>query len=411
MKPERDYYAYLEEDKLDELDELELALLGQESFVYPGRFGGKGLSNLNEIAALYDTKEEWEKRAKLIRNGILSAMKLDPLPRRTPLNPVIHSKREFTNDSGKGYSVENVILEIIPGFFTTGNFYRPVPLDENILHPVALTPHGHGKQGRFQDNYQNLAITLARMGCYAMSYDMQGYNEANQVEHKEDYVGTFQTWQSMRVLDFLLGFKGADPKRVACTGNSGGGTQTFLLTALDERVKLSVPVVMVSSEFYGGCSCESGLPIHKNEYKGENYATNNAEIAAMASFCESGPRPIKLISIGHDWTAFTPKRELIFIRDIYGLYGEEARKLVENTHLRDEQHNYGPNKRQAAYEFIAKHFNLPVDDYRNEDGLVDESPNVLLEYDEQKCFTEEHPRPNHAIKGEAAILAVLEELK
>ncbi|MHA1681955.1 MAG: alpha/beta hydrolase family protein [Promethearchaeota archaeon] len=413
MKPERNYYAFLEteEDNGSELDDLEMALLLKEHVSHKPAFKTKGESDLNKIASLYSTRVEWEARAKILRRGILKGLELDPLPRKTPLNPVIHSRREIPAKNGRGYTVENVFLEIIPGFFASGNLYKPFPLDENKPHPVYLTPHGHGTEGRFKSDYQALPATLARMGGYAMSYDMQGYNEATQVKHKAFHVGTLQTWQSMRILDFMLSLKGADPERVCCTGNSGGGTQTFLLTALDDRVKLSIPVVMVSSEFYGGCSCESGLPIHKNVVDGKVYATNNAEVAAMASYNPGGPRPLLLISIGNDWTALTPRRELIFIQDIYGLYGGDSRNLVENTHLRDEQHNYGPNKRQAAYKFISKHFNINVQDFLTVEGRIDESDVQIQDKNSNKCFTKEHPRPKHALQDEGEVLGSLKELQ
>ena len=412
MNATRDYYSYLEdESETDLLDDLEMALLLKESMQYKGQFAGKGESDLNKIARLYSTKEEWKARAGMIKKGILKGLGLDPLPKRTPLHPIIHGKQEFVDGTGKGYSVENVALEILPGFYATGNLYKPIPLDENELRPVVLTPHGHHQEGRFRVHYQKLPATLARMGCYAMSYDMQGYNEANQVEHKATHVGTFQTWQSMRVLDFMLSLPGADPKRVCCTGNSGGGTQTFLLTALDERVCMSIPVVMVSAVFYGGCSCESGLPIHSNTVDGASYATNNAEIAAIASVSPRGPRPLLLISIGHDWTALTPRREFPFIQDIYGFFGKDARELVENAHIRDEEHDYGPTKRQAAYKFIAKHFELSFDGMLDAKGDVDEGPSKELDPATLKCFTPSHPRPENALKGESAVLEILEELK
>lgn len=407
-----DYYAYLEDETL--VDEHQVGLILREAWEYSKLFAGKGESDLNAISARVNSREAWEARARLIRAGILVATGLAPLPPpadRPPLHPVRHSFRAHVDEAGTGYSVENVILEILPGLYATGNLYRPVPAPTAAApQPGVLLPHGHGQEGRFAAHYVNLAATLARLGCTCVTYDMQGYNEADQLVHRTPHVGAFQCWQSMRVLDFLLGLPGVDETRVACSGCSGGGTQTFLLTALDDRVKLAVPVCMVSAVFYGGCVCESGLPIHQNAVAGDAYATNNAEIAAMASYASTGPRPLHLTCIGADWTALVPVREYPFIRDVYGYYGPAARELVEYAYFPAEQHDYGPSKRQATYEFVGKHFHLPLAAHRALGGRVDETPNVIEDRATLSCFTPAHPRPADALAGHDAILVRLREV-
>jgi hypothetical protein len=177
---------------------------------------------------------------------------------------------------------------------------------------------------------------------------MVGYGDNKQTQTHEDPLALqIQTRNSIRVVDYLVSRKDVDPARIAVTGASGGGTQSFILTAVDNRIAVSVPCVQVSAHFFGGCVCESGMPIHKNG----SFQTNNVEIAALAA-----PRPMLIISDGADWTRNTPLVEFPFIRSIYALFALENR--VENAHFADEKHDYGFNKRQAAYRFLAKHLKL-----------------------------------------------------
>lgn len=358
----------------------------------------EGKAALEDFAATYSDKNTWEKRASVIRQGIILGGAFDNLPTKNPLKPIIHSKRIYD-----GYSVENVAFESFPGFFVTGNLYRPTQPQPS--YAAILSPHGHFKDqktmGRFHESVQKRCATLARMGAIVFTYDMMGYGESDQGIHQVPQVHpkalTIQINNGLRAIDFLLSLPSVDPQRMGVTGESGGGTQTILLTALDKRIAVSVPVVMVSAHFFGGCNCESGMPIHKSA----NHQTSNVEIAALAA-----PRPMLLVSDGKDWTKNTPAVEYPYIRNIYKLYRKE--NLVENVHLPDEGHDYGSNKRLAAYSFLAKHLNLDLNKVKNTAGRIEESFVTVEDKQKLRVWDANHAEPAYAIKEKEAINKMLQ---
>jgi hypothetical protein len=242
------------------------------------------------------------------------------------------------------------------------------------------------------------------MGAVVFSYEMFAWGESllqvNKEDHRTSLALTMQTLNSIRVLDFLTSLPYVDPARIGVTAASGGGTQSFLITALDDRIAVSIPVVMVSASFYGGCACESGLPIHSCTGLG----TNNAEIAAMAS-----PRPLLVVSEASDWTRTVPSIEFPYLKKVYSLYGKAEN--VENIHIENEEHNYGITKRLAMYDFMARHLKLNIDAVKDKAGKVDESKVTIEKYDAMLVFGKEGNIPSNAVKGPEAIWKVLKAMQ
>ncbi|AMQ55777.1 alpha/beta hydrolase family protein [Algoriphagus sanaruensis] len=368
-------------------------VFAQESMLCQGAYWteDEGAIFMNQTASTWTSQADWEKRAEVIREGIIKGMKLEQMPARTaPFNTIIHSTREMD-----GYIVENIAIESFPGFFITGNLYRPLNPALVTKSPAILSVHGHGPDLRFGESMQKRSAAFARMGAVVFAYDMIGYGDSKQVDHKIPIALTLQTYNSQRVIDYLISRPDVDPERIGVTGESGGGTQTILITALDSRIKVSAPVVMVSAYFFGGCTCESGMPIHKSV----DHQTNNVEIAALAA-----PRPMLLVSDGGDWTKNNPRIEFPYVQKVYSTYQVESR--VDNVHLAGERHDYGKNKRAAVYNFFGHYLGLNAGRIPYQDGF-DESFVTLLSADELRVFNEKTSMPDRSLKGDEAVMNYL----
>ena len=356
------------------------------------------------------SRAAWAERAEQLRRQLLVAAGLWPMPTRTPPEAVIHGRVDRD-----GYTVEKVFLQSYPGHFVTGNLYRPQGRSGRL--PAVLCPHGHWPEGRFHDHgekkvrqeiavgaerfevggrhpLQARCVQLARMGCVVFLYDMLGYADSVQLAHRPGWRpamntpenwGYFspqaelrlqtmmglQTYNSIRALDWLLELPDVDPRRVAVTGASGGGTQTFILCALDPRLAAAFPAVMVSTAMQGGCTCENASYLR--------VGTGNVEIAALIA-----PRPLGMTA-ADDWTKEIAAKGLPELKRLYKLFGVE--ELVTARPLLQFPHNYNYVSREVMYQWMNKHLKL---------GL----PEPILEEDyrplsvaEMSVWDDSHPRP------------------
>jgi dienelactone hydrolase len=295
---------------------------------------------------VFPTREAWLEKAAFLRMQILSSAGLLPMPEKSPLHAQIFGKLERGS-----YTVEKVLLETYPGFYLGGNLYRP--LGKPGPFPAVVTPHGHWAYGRLENTSQvsvpARCINLARQGFVVFSYDMVGYNDTDQFPHgdngphlggpREDLwsINTMglQLWDSIRAVDFVSSLPEVDATRIAATGASGGGTQTFLLMAIDERIKAAAPVNMISAIMQGDF-CEEAPNLRVGAF--------NVMFGAMMA-----PRPLLMVSATGDWTRNTPKEEFPAVQGIYRLL--DAGQNVESVQI-DQGHNYSKESREAVYTFL-----------------------------------------------------------
>jgi hypothetical protein len=293
----------------------------------------------------YTSRSEWDARRVALKQQILTSAGLDPMPPKMALNP--RYVKQIKTDLAV---IDTVLLETMPGFFVGMNLYRPLKPSPKM--PAVFIPHGHWAGGRVHhdDLYSPpaLAMNLARQGYVALTMDMVGYNDTDQHEHKfggrEEDLWSYtplglQLWSGINAIDLLQSLPDVDPQRIAATGASGGGTQTFLLAAVDDRIKVAAPVNMISSYMQGGCVCEGAPGLRVNTF--------NVELAAIIA-----PRPMLMVSCTGDWTQHTPQEEFPLMQKMYELH--DAKVLVENAHF-DAKHNYNADSRAAVYRFLAKH--------------------------------------------------------
>lgn len=328
-----DFKAVKQNDKLYKI----------KPYEYPRRQPEDGQKMISWLTSLYSNKTEWEARRDTLRKEVRERLGIDKLlPLCSKEKPEYSKIRKFD-----GYTVQNFRLKTANGHTVCGSIYAPTSKGK---HPLIICPNGHFSNGRYGKVQQLRLGTLARMGAICVDYDLWGWGEsADEVgskAHQTPEAHVMQALNGIRILDWMIQRKDVDTKRIGVNGGSGGGTQTVLLTVLDDRFTAANPVVSVSSWFDGGCPCESGMPIQL-----AGGGTCNAELAAMFA-----PKPMMLVSDGGDWTSTTPELEYPYLQRIYGFYG--ATDKVSNIHLPKERHDFGDNKRNAVYKFFIDTFNL-----------------------------------------------------
>lgn len=291
----------------------------------------------------YKDLKTWEARREALRRQILVSAGLWPLQARGPV-PVHRFGR---TDKGL-YAVEKLALETLPGFLVGANLYIPAKLSRPA--PAVLVAHGHWKHGRTHhaEDYSvpALCANLATQGFVVLAWDMVGYEDTRQLPHNfgrspEELAWQFspfslQLWNAIRALDFVESLPEVNRFLIGMTGTSGGGTQTYLLAAVDQRIRAAAPGGMVSATFQGDDVCEMA--------PGLRVGTNNLELTSLIA-----PRPLLLVAATGDWTRETLQVELPAIRSVYRLYRRQRRA---GAVMIDAGHNSNRESREAVYAFF-----------------------------------------------------------
>jgi cephalosporin-C deacetylase-like acetyl esterase len=346
-------YAHLRNMLPDYLNHMAISRLEQRRF---------------EVARL-SSSEDIAKRRAYLREQMLQ--NLGGLPERTPLNARVVGILDR-----EGYRVEKVIFESQPNFYVTGSLY--VPKTGNPSYPGVLFPLGHEQGSKAYVGWQQMLGTLARRGYVAFAWDPIGQGERVQLydpdleagkitestsEHTVlgiqcllvgDNLARYTIWDGMRALDYLLARKEVDPARIACTGNSGGGTHTAYLSALDDRIKVAMPSCYITSwrrllESIGPQDAEQCLP----PWIGQGLDHGDFVLAFA-------PKPYLILSAIRDFFSIAGARETYQeAQHVYSILG--APDKVSQFEA-DNGHGYLEPRRLAAYRWLSRWLKGQADD-------------------------------------------------
>ncbi len=286
--------------------------------------------------------EDWETKRKEYRRQLLEMLGLDPLPEKSPLNAVVTGTVEQED-----FKVEKVQFQSRPGLYVTGNLYIPKKLEKPA--PTILYLCGHGKVKKDgisygnKTHYQHHGSWFARNGYVCLMIDTLQLGEIEGLHHGTFREGMWwwnsrgytpagvEAWNCVRALDYLQTRQEVDPERIGATGRSGGGAYTWWISAIDERIKVAVPVAgitdltnhVVDGVIEGHCDCMFMVNTYRWDY---------AQVAALIA-----PRPLLISNTDKDriFPLDGVVRVYNQVQKIYGLYGATDKlglQIVEGPH-------------------------------------------------------------------------------
>lgn len=298
-------------------------------------------------------------RKQYLRERMLKA--LGGFPERTPLNARVTGVIEHSD-----YKIEKIIFESQPRFYVTANLY--LPKNGRGPYPAILFPLGHEEGAKAHVAWQHLLITFARNGYVALAWDTIGQGERVQLYDEDfraskvvrsttehtingiqtmvvgDLFARYTVWDGIRALDYLVSRPEVDPKRIGLTGNSGGGTHTAYIAALDDRIQVAAPSCFITSwrrllDTIGPQDAEQNIPPWI------------ADGLDHGDFVHAfAPKPYLILSAIRDFFSITGARETFQeARRSYDLLGSADKISMTEA---DDGHGYTKPRRLAAYRWF-----------------------------------------------------------
>lgn len=351
-------------------------------------------AKIQQTAKGLTSEAELKRWQEDLRTNFLSA--LGALPERTPLNAKVTGTVERD-----GYTVEKVLFESRPHHYVTGALFLPDPEKFKPPYPGILIPCGHSATGKGIEAYQRGAVLSAANGMAAFLFDpidqgerMQRLNEQGkpmlQGTGGHNHTGvsaiplgwntaTFRVWDGMRALDYLASRPEVDAEKLGCMGNSGGGTLTSFLTALDPRIQSSSPSCYITT-LRKVCESIGPQDAEQNIFGQLAFGMDHAEFMLMRA-----PIPVRLCAAKRDFFPIEGTREAFArIKGVHQQLGFDSRiTLVEH----DATHGWAEPLRVAAVDWMRfwlrgeDQIEVPSEDdmgIGEQDILVTEKGQVML---------------------------------
>jgi pimeloyl-ACP methyl ester carboxylesterase len=326
------------------------------------------LENRREETEKINSLAGWQQRQKLLKETLMEL--IGPFPDKSPLNAKI------VRTADKSFlRVEHIIYESQPGFYVTSSLFIPAGLKKKSRSPVIIFCSGHSANGYRYINYQNMILNLVKKGFMVFAFDPVGQGERIEYldtntgrsilggptkEHSYPATQAFITgssqarymiWDGIRAVDYLLTRTDIDPARIGITGCSGGGTQTALIAAMDERIFAAVPQCYITSfrRLFQSIGPQDG---EQNIFNGILRGIDHADLLAVRA-----PKPALVMSTTEDMFSIQGAHETVKeVSAIYSAYGKS-----ENFGMTEDAGPHGTTKntREVMYAFFRKHFNNP----------------------------------------------------